>query len=65
MKVASHFQHFGEDAWVMVSCAADRSTKKAPVISSLSKPSSMCSVRLSSWSVNDEYIYIYMYRHKT
>ena len=39
--------------WLTVSYAADRSTKTAPVISSLSKPSSMCPVRLSSWPVHD------------
>ena len=37
----------------MVYYVADRSTKTAPVISSLSKPSSMCSVGLSSWPVHD------------
>ena len=36
-----------------MSYAADRSTKTAPVISSLPKPSLMCSVRLSSWPVHD------------
>lgn len=39
--------------WYSVSYAADRSTKTAPVISTLWNPSSMCWVRFRSWVVVD------------
>ena len=39
--------------WLTVSCAADKSTKTAPMIWRFSYPSSVCSVRLSSWLVHN------------
>ena len=39
--------------WLTVSQAADKSTKTAPVIRRFSQPSSICSVKFSSWLVHD------------